>query len=195
MCTSKEILLFSALGLVALLTIISGCSLFQSQKVPMPPPQATCEEAPETFAPYMDLAQRVPAFGGMFFEHDNNILYVYLTDLSQEEALKQAIKELYGPRWLELLMYPQEIRVLQGQYSYLQLKAWHDCLSWWVLPIPGVTMTDIDDKQNRITIGIDMSLKAAKKRRVIEVLETAIERLSIPREAVILEEIPPVVPK
>jgi hypothetical protein len=46
-------------------------------------------------------------------------------------------------------------------------------------PIPGVTMTDIDDKQNRITIGIDMSLKAAKKRRVIEALETAIERLNI----------------
>jgi hypothetical protein len=40
-----------------------------------------------------------------------------------------------------------------------------------------------------------MSLKAAKKRRVIEALETAIERLNIPREAVILEEIPPVVPK
>jgi hypothetical protein len=85
--------------------------------------------------------------------------------------------------------------VLQGQYSYLQLKTWYDCLRWWVLPIPGVTMTDIDDKQNRITIGIDMSLKAAKKRRVIEALETAIERLNIPRETVILEEIPPVVPK
>lgn len=178
--------------LLGAVLMLSGCNLFQSP-LPVPPPEATCAEAPETFDPYMDLAQRVPAFGGMFFEHDNNILYVYLTDLSQEEALKQAIEELYRPRWLELHMYPKEIRVLQGQYSYLQLKTWYDCLRWWVLPIPGVTMTDIDDKQNRITIGIDIGLKAAEKRRVIKAIEIALGRLRIPREAVIVEEmLPPV---
>jgi hypothetical protein len=58
------------------------------------------------------LAQRAPAYGGMFFDFDdqgNRILYVYLTDLSQEEAVKQAIIEIFGPRWLELPMYPREI--------------------------------------------------------------------------------------
>ena len=181
--------------LLGAMLILSGCNLFQSH-LPVPPPEATCEEIPEAIAPYMDLAQRVPAFGGMFLdEHDNSILYVYLTDLSQEEALKRAIEELYGPRWLELHMYPKEIRVLPGQYSYLQLKFWRDCLSRWVPLIPGVTSLGIDQGKNRITIGIDIGLKAAKKRKVIEALETTIERLNIPREAVILEEMPPAVPK
>jgi hypothetical protein len=185
--------------LLGTMLMLSGCNLFQSP-LPLPPPQTTCEATPGATNDSADvrLAQRAPAYGGMFFDFDdqgNRILYVYLTDLSQEEAVKQAIIEILGPRWLELPMYPREIRVLQGQYSYLQLKAWHDCMSRWILAIPGITMTDIDDKKNRITIGIDIGLKAAKKRRVIEAVETALERLDIPQEAVILEEMPPAVPK
>ncbi len=177
--------------------MLSGCNFFQSP-LPLPPPQTTCEETPNNDSADVRLAQRVPAYGGMFFDSDdqgNRILYVYLTDLSQEEAVKQAIREIFGPRWVELHTYPREIRVLQGQYSFLQLKVWHDCMRRWILPIPGVTMTDIDDKRNRIAVGIDIGLQAESKRRVIEAVETALERLGIPREAVILEEESPAAPK
>jgi hypothetical protein len=144
--------------------------------------------------PQLQLARRVPAYGGMFFdEQDNSILYIYLTDLAQEEPAKQAIQEIFGPRWSELLKYPQEIRVLQGQYSYLQLTVWYDCLNQWVFAIPGVTSTDLDDARNRIAISIDIRLPTAKKLRTIEAVETTLDRLSIPREAVIIEfEAPPV---
>lgn len=179
-----------ALSFLAVL-MLSGCDLFQNtDPVALPPPGTTCEETPDRDDPNMRLAQRVPAYGGMFF--DNSILYVYLTDLAQEKAVKEAIREMFGPRWLELYKYPDEIRVLQGQYSYLQLKTWYDCVRDWI-PIPGVIWTDLDERINRITIGIDIRLKAERKRRVIEAIETILERLSIPREAVIIEfEEPPV---
>lgn len=184
----------SVLGLLAALAL-SGCDLFQSPP-PLPPLGTTCREIPaDPDDPQLQLAQRVPAYGGMFFdEQDNSILYVYLTDLAQEEAVKQAIREMFGPRWLELHTYPEEIRVLQGQYSYLQLKTWYDCVNSWLV-IPGITMTDLDERKNRITIGIDSSLKTERKRQVIEAVEIILERLSIPQEAVILEEMPPAVPK
>lgn len=184
--------------MVMLGVVLSGCNLFQSS-APLPPPGTTCEEIPgDSDDPQLRLAQQVPAYGGMFFdfeEQDNSyILYVYLTDLAQEEAVKQAIQEIFGPRWVEHHKYPKEIRVLQGQYSYLQLKTWYDCVNSW-LAIPGITMTDLDDRKNRIIIGIDVGLKAKRKRQVIEAVETILERLSIPREAVIVEEMPPAVPK
>lgn len=175
--------------------MLSGCNLFQSS-APLPPPGTTCGEIPEdSDDPQLRLAQQVPAYGGMFFdEQDNGILYVYLTDLAQEERVKRVVKEIFELRWSELHKYPREIRVLQGRYSYLQLKTWYDCVNSW-LAIPGLTMTDLDDRKNRIIIGIDVGLKAKRKRQVLEAVETILERLSIPREAVIVEEMPPAVPK
>lgn len=170
--------------------VLSGCDLLQNpDPVPLPPPGTTCEEISEdpNDPRLMDLrlAQRVPAYGGMFF--DNNILYVYLTDLAQEEAVKQAIREIFGPRWLEFHTYPEEIRVLQGQYSYMQLKTWYECVRDQIPAIPGVIRTDLDERRNRIAIDIDIGLQAKRKRQVIEAVETILERLSIPREAVIIE--------
>ncbi len=174
--------------------ILNGCSLFQNQN-PLPPPQMTCKEIldpdPTGFhEPYLKVAQRVPGFGGLFLnEQDNSVLYVYLTDLSQEEAVKQAIMEVFGPRWAELHMLPRELRMLQGQYSYPQLMEWSSCISR-LLVVPGITAVGINMSKNRVSIGLEKM-----KRSVVEAIEDALDRLGIPREAVILEEIPRAVPK
>lgn len=183
---------FMVLGSLTML-VLSGCNLFKGPELPLLP--QSCEEVPpccdQFYEPYLKVAQQVPAFGGLFLdEQDNSILYVYVTDLSQEEAVKKAIKEVFGPRWLELRMYPQEIRVLQGQYSFLQLKQWRDCLPS-LAAIPGVVSIGIAMEKNRLHIGLDKNNKM--RHRVVEAIEAALDRLGIPREAVILEfEEPPV---
>jgi len=71
------------------------------------------------------VAQRVPAFGGMFFGFEGRqytgVLYIYLLDPSQKEAATQAIISIFGPFYPDLLP-PREVRMLPAQYSFLQLK-------------------------------------------------------------------------
>lgn len=193
---------FSAIGFwLAAMLIVGGCvatktGLEVEERGAMLPPQADAavEEPGETES-YDDLlvrvAQQVPAFGGMFFEfvgrEYTGVLYVYLLDPAQKEAAAKAIMTVFGPYHRDLLP-PREIRVLQAQYSFLQLKEWFDLIGVLHSAIPEVTMTDIDDTKNRLTIGV-LSLST----EVVTRIEQELARLGVPRNAVILEETGPFV--
>jgi len=131
--------------------------------------------------PFAEVAQRVPAFGGMFFD-DQGVLNVYLLGLSQRGAVEEAITAVFGSEAVQ-----GGIRVLQGQYGFLQLTEWHNRISAEVLGLPGVVLTDVDDAKNRLTIGVE------ELQRVQSQIEELLARLGIPREAVIIEETGPVV--
>ncbi|MCX8103676.1 MAG: hypothetical protein N3E42_04470 [Candidatus Bipolaricaulota bacterium] len=173
--------------------MLSGCDLAQSPELP-PLPQS-CDAVPSRhdffYEPYLKVAQRVPAFGGLFFdEQNNNIIYVYLTDPSQEEAAKQAILEVFF-RPNDPYLSPREFRILPARYTFVQLTKWWECLP----VIRGMTSSGLQVDKNRIRIGVDNTLSAARRRKVVEAIETVLERLSIPREAVIIEFEAPAVPK
>jgi hypothetical protein len=55
-----------------------------------------------------------------------------------------------------------------------------------LLAIPGVVMTGIAMEKNRVVVGLEKM-----ERKVIKAVEAALDRLGIPREAVILEETGP----
>src|SRR5205085_6314001 len=98
---------------------------------------------------FAEVARRVPAFGGMFIGQ-GQVLQVYLTDTTQREAAEKAILEVFGRERL-----PEGgIQVLEGQYGFLQLKAWHDRQRLKTLALPGVLMTSIAESQNPSQIGI-----------------------------------------
>ncbi len=127
----------------------------------------------------------------MFFEFAGReytgVLYVYLLDPTQKEAAAKAIMTVFGHYHPDLLP-PREIRVLQAQYSFLQLKEWFDLIGILFSVIPEVTMTYIDDAKNRLVIGV-LSLST----EVVTRIEQELARLGVPREAVILEETGPFV--
>lgn len=147
---------------------------------------------------FFRVAQRVPAFGGMFFEfaerdsingrpsvYYTGVLYIYLLDPSQEDAAMHAIMDVLGSFYPDYLP-PREVRVLQAQYSFLQLKEWLDRMNTLFSIIPEVITTDIDDVENRLTLGLEKM-----NPEIVSMIEHELARLGIPREAVILEETGP----
>ncbi|MBI3951075.1 MAG: hypothetical protein HY314_11555 [Acidobacteria bacterium] len=130
----------------------------------------------------VEVAKRAPGFGGMFIDEEG-ALSVYLLDVTQKATAEAAIAAVFGPDRIP----PSGIRVLQGQYSFVQLKQWHDRLSPTVLARPGVILTDIDEAKNRLRVGVE-KLELAKQ------VEEELTKLDIPRKAVLIEVTEPVKP-
>src|SRR5207247_9490692 len=85
---------------------------------------------------------------GMSIEVDGR-LAVYLLDTSQVSAARSAIETVFGPS-----LTAGGVRAVQGQYTVSQLKAWTERASAVVLDVPGVTMVDLNEAKNRVTIGV-----------------------------------------
>lgn len=178
-------------GFLAMLTVIvTGCPLTKSLDAERHPDLSRAKSVDVDGGTTLDdlfvkIAQRVPAFGGMFFS--DNQLYVYLVDLTQKTNVAAAIIDVMTPYRpdLEQVIRERGFRVLQGKYGFLQLKEWHDRMRAEVLAIPGVTMTDIDEVRNRLRVGVE-------KVQLASAVEQKLTELGIPREAVIIEETGPI---
>ncbi len=129
---------------------------------------------------FAEVASRVPAFGGMFIEGD--ILFVYLLNPGQKVAAERAIVAVFGRERIPA----GGIQVLQGQYGFAQLKNWHDRLIS-LLDLEGVLLTDIDEGQNRLKVGVEQLALASA-------VEQQLASLGIPKEAVLIVEAEPIVP-
>lgn len=177
-------------GLVAVIAIVlSGCGFFKPALEArdyneMLQPQASGQVGQTVDDLLVEVARRVPAFGGMFLSDDEQTLQVYLTDLRPPlvAAAQTAIAAIFGAQHI-----PQGgIRGIQGQYGFLQLKHWYDRM-WGALveAIPGgVTLTDIDDARNRLLVGV-INLELQSR------VEQELAKLGIPREAVVIEQVGP----
>jgi hypothetical protein len=129
--------------------------------------------------------KRAPGFGGMFFDSDGR-LAVYLLDTEQLPAARSAIEAIFGPTALTAA----GVRALQGQYSVSQLKAWTE-QAGALLAMPGVTIVDLDEAKNRVTVGIEEGSRT-------EAVEQALSLLRVPRAGVLIQmtgKIRPVDPK
>jgi hypothetical protein len=129
------------------------------------------------------VAKRLPAFGGMFVDEEKDVLYVYSWDLSAGAGAiaEEAVTAVFGDK-----RPARRIQVLPGHFGFSDLKGWHDRLTPDVLGMPGVVMTDIDDRSNRLTVGVE-SLESKGD------VEDKLFALGVPLEAVNIVETPPVV--
>lgn len=127
------------------------------------------------------VAERAPAFGGLFVDETTNSLYVYSWNRTAAGAaeVEGALQTTFGAA-----LPPGRIKLLQGQYGFKELKQWHDGLTG-VLSMPGVVLTDINDAKNRLTVGVE-SVEASWRVR------DRLGALGIPGEAVDAVVVPPV---
>jgi hypothetical protein len=139
---------------------------------------------------FASLGTVIPEFGGMFIDEQNkDTLDIYVLEPSinlaeQLDAAINAIPELAAARAAQ-----PRIRLLPGQYSFVQLKQWHDRMSMLVLAISGTRLTGIDQRWNRLVVKVE---NPSVETDVVALLA----ELKVPREAVdiqltpLVEELP-----
>jgi hypothetical protein len=134
---------------------------------------------------YDDLLLRVermaPGFGGMFIEQDGRLV-VYLLDTSQLPSVRSAIEAVFGPDRIPAA----GMRAIQGQYTISQLKMFSE-RARALLEIRGVTLVDLNEAKNRVTVGIEDASRT-------QAVERAISSLKIPRAAMDLHVTGPIKP-
>jgi hypothetical protein len=154
------------------------------------PPQQTLDDL------FSSVAARAPEFGGMFLTekvlgqrlnrtqlpavNERPILQVYLTHVSlgRIAAVRKAIVDVFGAE----VIPAGGIVPLHGNFGFSKLREWYTRVLGEVFSIPGVTMTDIDETNNKILIGVE------KKQIEADVIKLLF-KLSIPPRAASIEVI------
>lgn len=128
----------------------------------------------------MTLARAVPGFGGVFLDAGGRPT-VYLTDLRRRGVAEQALAGFARSEGFS----PSQLRVLQGDFDYLALDGWFTRATAEALAVPGAVFADLDERSNRIRIGVEDGAAEIGLKKVIA-------RLGIPAQAAIVERAAPI---
>lgn len=133
----------------------------------------------------VEIARDIPEFGGLTVDQSGRLV-AYLTDTTKANALRSRIEPIRQSAVANRAVNPQEaVVVRQGQFQFLDLRAWRDQLTSPVLSTPGVTLLDLAEQRNRIEIGIH---DEAARALIEQVVKTA----GVPADAVAVEWAGPV---
>jgi hypothetical protein len=113
---------------------------------------------------FAKVAKQHPGFGGMFINEEKGITHVFL----RHGNAKEVVKDLEDVLDQDL---PNRAKALPAKYTFLKLRQWHDRLAPQVLKIREVTLTDIDDRRNRLTVGVENSQASARVERQVAELD------------------------
>jgi len=189
----------SSLPLLALLSLLYGCGEREPPQDSTPVPQdMTLDEE------LLKVAQQVPGFGGMYID-EGGVLNVYMLEEPADAAamterraqLEKTLSAVYGADFLArgrvervdpdaepTAVAPLAIKIVKGSYDIPQLADWRRKADG-VLAIDGVVFTDLDERSNRLKVGI--ATGAARER-----VQAALKENGIPLDAVVLEETKPI---
>jgi hypothetical protein len=173
----------------AALFLAGSCSDSQHR----PPKEESPQGTIVTFDDHLvSVAKLLPGFGGLFVdEHgDLNVYMVQADDelsaadrasrLARLETVLTAVLEK------EILTQgqPPRIKIVKGQYDVSQLATWRVSADT-TLEIPGAVFSDLDERHNRLRIGIESSVDRKK-------VEDTLTKQGVPLEAVIFEIAKPI---
>jgi hypothetical protein len=188
-------------GLAALgITACQGADLTAPARGIVAASAAGNASAPKQRAPlrtlddeFGDFVQEVPGFGGLYLEGANETspgrLTVVVTNPGAipDDVVRARVSKLLrrmGRSDLSDLVTAGGVAITRGNYTFAQLKGWYPYATA-LLARPGVLRTDIDERRNRLVVGV------ADEARRQEVAE-ALGRARIPAGAVLIELTPPV---
>lgn len=178
-------------AVVALLVVVAaagywiGCSDYPSSEANADLSGATAMPAPGASEKSFDdllaeVAKSVPAFGGLYLAEDG-ALEVVMTDRSQEAVVEGVIRSVFP---MENVSY-SGVRVRDGKHTFTQLKSWNDAAYRSVFEMPGVVYTDIDERANRLRVGVSDG-------GTLNAVTAAYKAASVPDDAFVVEMTEPV---
>jgi hypothetical protein len=135
----------------------------------------------------LEVAASVPAFAGMYYDEAGRLV-VRLAQPEAEarlsmHAAERAISAVFGPERIPAAgLVPAT-----ATHTFTRLKALHERITPGVLAVAGAVMTDVDERTNRVAIGIESAAVRPGVERVLQ-------RLGAAREMVELVELGPIHP-
>ncbi len=126
--------------------------------------------------PLVAHARAIPGFGGFFLDPSGRPT-VYLKGPAQRGAAQAALRGALR----ELGKASAELRVLKGDYDYLQLHGWFTLAEPEALTVPGAVFADLDEGSNRLRIGVESGAAGIQVRAIVA-------RLGIPSGAIVVEQ-------
>ncbi len=103
------------------------------------------------------LAGLVPTSAGFFYD-DAGTMTVVVVDLSEAPIAEKTALELVARRIVAAAdggFRVPHVRVVKGEYRFVELAAWRDVVTDQMLGKSGVILSDLDERSNRVTVGID----------------------------------------
>ena len=119
-----------------------------------------------------ELAGSIQGFGGMFIAEDG-VPTVLLIEPSAASDAAQRATDFLSLRGIEA----PSIRMQRAEFTLLQLDDWFQATSPKALGLRGTVFVDLDEKANRVTIGVVDQATAAEVRQLAT-------RLGVPESAV-----------
>jgi len=130
------------------------------------------------------IAEQIPGFGGLFYDENGQLtMYVTRGEPGHQQMAEARISAVLGNDSQFAAAGP--VRVVYGQYDFLQLKGWHERMRTDVLGVAGVVMVDVDERSNRVRVGVEnQEQQAAVKKQLA--------KLGIPEAAINIEVTEPI---
>jgi hypothetical protein len=135
------------------------------------------------------LAERIPGFGGFYFDPTGTPVVV----LTREANRGRAIEVLQGVFGADPFSLPGGLRAADwasarvqiGQYEFRDLQYWRYRATQSILEVPGITLVDTDERKNRLRVGVR---DAAAEQGV----RATLARLGVPAGVATVDRVEPV---
>ncbi|GIW53352.1 MAG: hypothetical protein KatS3mg081_2707 [Gemmatimonadales bacterium] len=136
-----------------------------------------------------DLAAQLPGFGGLYLDSTGELV-VQLKDVSRLQEAKAKVQQFLLTRSggnsvlaHEYARYVDGMKAVRARYDFRELHSWYRILRKRVFGLGTVTMSDINERRNRIMIGVTDTAS-------IQLVDELLVRLPVPREAIIVQVFP-----
>ena len=135
--------------------------------------------------PFENLSVDIPNFAGFHLDRENpSILYALVKgaeNLNNASEVKNKIQQYVNNSSFLAIPNINQVILKNAEYNFIQLKNWRDKLFDPLFKHKGVTILDLDEKKNRIFIGVS-------SESYIEDIITIVTSNGVPVESIIVEE-------
>jgi hypothetical protein len=131
---------------------------------------------------FYDIAKVVPEFAGLYADGDDG--YVVVATNPSRSNLESDVRAAIANEFGEKFVSNKSIRFVSGEYSFSVLKNWYDDLSPKAFKIDGVIRSGIDEKLNKIKIGVADDVE--NPSLVVEEAKLLAQVVGIPQDTLIV---------
>jgi hypothetical protein len=135
---------------------------------------------------FVKLTDRFDGFGGVYENEEGNLVIISSNPENTRAAQNELVSELFEMTetndGLRNSYLSKEIKIQQGTYTFTDLAVYRDIIEKELLEAIPIVLTDVDERQNVVLIGLDENSNTS----TTEVL-SKVAQLGIPPEAIAFE--------